>query len=110
MELHDRLKAAREDADLTQAQVAEQTGIARRQYIRYEQGAQEMGIAKLRARCQRGLSPWLAPGAELAPLTRGMLFRGGPLLRGRAGWLFMPCGHTKKGRNTPPLFWVQYLN
>lgn len=37
MELHDRLKAAREDADLTQAQVAEQTGIARRQYIRYEQ-------------------------------------------------------------------------
>lgn len=31
MELHDRLKAAREDADLTQAQVAEQTGIARRQ-------------------------------------------------------------------------------
>ena len=33
MELHDRLKAAREDADLTQAQVAEQTGIARRQYI-----------------------------------------------------------------------------
>lgn len=27
MELHDRLKAAREDADLTQAQVAEQTGI-----------------------------------------------------------------------------------
>ena len=62
MELHDRLKAAREDADLTQAQVAEQTGIARR------------------------------------------------LLRGRAGWLFMPCGHTKKGRNTPPLFWVQYLN
>lgn len=51
MELHDRLKAAREDADLTQAQVAEQTGIARRQYIRYEQGAQEMGIAKLRALC-----------------------------------------------------------
>lgn len=47
MELHDRLKAAREDADLTQAQ----TGIARRQYIRYEQGAQEMGIAKLRALC-----------------------------------------------------------
>lgn len=38
MELHDRLKAAREDADLTQAQVAEQTGIARRQYIRYELG------------------------------------------------------------------------
>lgn len=31
----------------------------------------------------------------MAPLTRGMLFRGGPLLRGRAGWLFMPCGHTK---------------
>lgn len=51
MELHDRLKAAMEDADLTQAQVAEQTGIARRQYIRYEQGAQEMGIAKLRALC-----------------------------------------------------------
>lgn len=115
MELHDRLKAAREDADLTQAQVAEQTGIARRQYIRYEQGAQEMGIAKLRALCLAlGVSAdyllGLPRGAELAPLTRGMLFRGGPLLRGRAGWLFMPCGHTKKGRNTPPLFWVQYLN
>lgn len=27
MELHDRLKAAREDADLTQAQVAEQTAL-----------------------------------------------------------------------------------
>lgn len=48
MELHDRLKAAREDADLTQAQVAEQTGIARRQYIRYEQGAQEMDLTDRR--------------------------------------------------------------
>ena len=45
MELHDRLKAAREDADLTQAQVAEQTGIARRQYIRYEQGARALCLA-----------------------------------------------------------------
>ena len=52
MELHDRLRAAREDADLTQAQVAEKTGIARRQYIRYEQGAQEMGIAKLAVLCR----------------------------------------------------------
>lgn len=31
MELHDRLKAAREDADLTQAQVAEQTGFDRQE-------------------------------------------------------------------------------
>ena len=47
----------------------------------------------------------------MAPLTRGMLFRGGPLLRGRAGWLFMPCGHTKKGGGIlRPFFWVQYLN
>lgn len=51
MEIHDRLKAAREDHDLTQAQAAAAAGCARRQYIRYEQGTQEMGIAKLRALC-----------------------------------------------------------
>ncbi len=51
MELHERLRAAREDADLTQAQAAQAAGCARRQYIRYEQGAQEMGIAKLKALC-----------------------------------------------------------
>lgn len=51
MEFHERLKAAREDHDLTQAKAAEAAGCARRQYIRYEQGEQEMGIAKLRALC-----------------------------------------------------------
>lgn len=51
MEIHDRLKAAREDADMTQAQAAIAAGCARRQYIRYEQGEQEMGIAKLKALC-----------------------------------------------------------
>lgn len=51
MEIHDRLKAAREDADLTQAQAATAAGCARRQYIRYEQGEQEMGITKLKALC-----------------------------------------------------------
>lgn len=49
MEIHERLKAAREDADMTQAQAAQAAGCARRQYIRYEQGLQEMGITKLRA-------------------------------------------------------------
>ena len=51
MEIHDRLKAAREDADLTQAQAATAAGCARRQYIQYEQGEQEMGITKLKALC-----------------------------------------------------------
>ena len=65
MELHDRLKAAREDADLTQAQVAEQTGIARRQYIRYEQGAQEMGKAKGIVMDGRDIGTTVFPDAEL---------------------------------------------
>ena len=95
MELHDRLKAAREDADLTQAQVAEQTGIARRQYIRYEQGAQEMGIAKLRALCLT-----LGVSADyLLGLPRGLSWprSGGAPFQGPQGPVCMPPG--------PPGLW-----
>lgn len=37
-----RLRDLREDADLTQTQVAERLGILRQQYARYESGKQEL--------------------------------------------------------------------
>lgn len=51
MEIHERLRAAREDSDMTQLQACQAAGCTRRQYIRYEQGEQEMGIYKLKALC-----------------------------------------------------------
>jgi len=51
MEIHERLKAAREDKDITQEQAAQAAGCSRRQYIRHEQGAQNMDIIKLKALC-----------------------------------------------------------
>ena len=48
MLFHERLKALREDNDLTQSQLAEILGCTRRQYIRYEKGEQEMSVARLR--------------------------------------------------------------
>ena len=39
----------------------------------------------------------------MAPLTRGMLFRGGPLLRGRAGlsWRYTPLSKNSPQFTTP---------
>ena len=48
MEIYERLKATREDKDITQEQAA---GCSRRQYIRHERGEQEMTISKLKALC-----------------------------------------------------------
>ncbi len=42
MYFYKRLRDLREDADLTQTQVAEQLGILRQQYARYENGKQEL--------------------------------------------------------------------
>lgn len=51
MEIHERLRATREDLDITQEKAAMAAGSTRRQYIRYEKGDQEMGITKLRNLC-----------------------------------------------------------
>lgn len=51
MEIHERLRATREDRDITQEQAAQAAGCSRRQYIRHEQGIQEMTISKLKALC-----------------------------------------------------------
>lgn len=51
MEIHERLKATREDLDITQEQAAQAAGCSRRQYIRHEKGEQEMTISKLKNLC-----------------------------------------------------------
>ena len=51
MEIYERLKATREDNDITQEQAAQAAGCSRRQYIRHERGEQEMTISKLKALC-----------------------------------------------------------
>lgn len=53
MLFHERLKALREDNDLTQSQLAEILGCTRRQYIRYEKGEQEMSVARLQMLCDK---------------------------------------------------------
>lgn len=51
MDYTQRLRDLRADHDMSQAAIAAAIGIDQKQYSRYEQGAQEMGIAKLRALC-----------------------------------------------------------
>lgn len=47
-----RLRALREDNDLTQAQVAEKLGTSQTMYARYERGASELPIRHLIALCK----------------------------------------------------------
>lgn len=51
MEIYERLRGTREDLDLTQEQIANAANCSRRQYIRYENGEQEMTISRLREIC-----------------------------------------------------------
>lgn len=51
MQIHERLKASREDADKTQEQLAQAIGCTRKQISRYEKGEQIMTIEKLRNLC-----------------------------------------------------------
>ena len=44
MYFYQRIKDLREDADLTQTQVAEYLGMKQQQYARYESGAQEIPL------------------------------------------------------------------
>ena len=48
----DRLRALREDNDLTQAQVAQVLGTSQTMYARYERGANEMPIHHLLTLCR----------------------------------------------------------
>ena len=52
MEISEKIKSLREDKDLTQATIALNMGITRRQYIRYEKGEQEMTVGRLRTLCE----------------------------------------------------------
>lgn len=51
MQIHERLKSAREDADLTQEQAAKAIESSRTQIHRYETGEQTMTIKKLKTLC-----------------------------------------------------------
>ena len=51
MEINERIRATREDLDITQDQAAQAAQCTRRQLIRYEKGEQEMTISKLRNLC-----------------------------------------------------------
>lgn len=48
MEFNEKLRATREDLDITQEKAAEKAMCTRRQYIRYEKGEQEMTTSKLK--------------------------------------------------------------
>ena len=50
--LQERIRALREDHDLTQTQVAEILGTSQTMYARYERGANEMPIRHLVALCK----------------------------------------------------------
>lgn len=52
MELHERLKAVREDRDMSQADMAAALGTNRQQISRYETGMQEMTASRLAAVCR----------------------------------------------------------
>jgi len=51
MTFQDRLRAARADADLTQAEIGRRLGIPQKQYSRYETGANEMPLHYLGPVC-----------------------------------------------------------
>ncbi len=51
MDCMERLRALREDNDLTQTQVAEVLGTSQTMYARYERGANELPIRHLVALC-----------------------------------------------------------
>lgn len=52
MEYMERLRALREDNDLTQTQVADFLGTSQTMYARYERGANELPIRHLIALCE----------------------------------------------------------
>lgn len=51
MEIHERLRATREDKDLMQKEIAEFLGVSEKQVSRWEKNQSEMGIYKLQKLC-----------------------------------------------------------
>ena len=51
MQIHERLKATREDKDIMQKEIAKHIGVTERQIYRWENDLAEMGIYKLKAIC-----------------------------------------------------------
>ena len=51
MEIHERLKATREDKEVSQEEIANAIRVSRKQISRWETKQSEMGIYKLRELC-----------------------------------------------------------
>lgn len=51
MQFNERLKAAREDKDISQKEAGEKIGTTQAQIWKYETGKQEMTVSKLRTLC-----------------------------------------------------------
>ena len=52
MEIHERLKAIREDRDESQAEIAKVIDTTQQQIYKYEKGLQEMTISRLKTLCE----------------------------------------------------------
>lgn len=52
MEIHERLKAIREDRDESQSEIAKVIGTTQQQIYKYEKGLQEMTISRLKTLCE----------------------------------------------------------
>lgn len=52
MQYYEKLKATREDLEITQTAVARAIGTTQQQIYKYENGIQEMTVSKLAAICQ----------------------------------------------------------
>lgn len=52
MQTNEKLKALREDRDLTQEKIATILGTTQQQIYKYEKGIQEMTISRLRTLCE----------------------------------------------------------
>lgn len=52
MEYYTKLKQTREDLDITQAKVAEAIGTTQQQIFKYENGIQDMTVAKFKMLCE----------------------------------------------------------
>ena len=52
MEYYDRLKALRDDKDLSQAEIATMLNTTQQQIYKYEKGVQEMSVSRLKILCE----------------------------------------------------------
>ena len=52
MEYYDRLKALRDDKDLSQAEIATMLNTTQQQIYKYEKGIQEMSVSRIKILCE----------------------------------------------------------